>query len=419
MTEPRQMAVDAGAEYAERLERVQSTMSEAGVDALLVADDDDFTRPEGGNVRFLADAALPTVAGDPIKLVIVVPREGEPTLIVPPTGFNSAPLHVTQRSRIKRVVGPPPMSFLEAVAAMAGGARPGAVMAELVVAALHEAGLDRSCIGLCGTFDDLEQLCGRLPDARFVAATVLDDAGKPHDVVEYERTRTKTAYEVACMRRAGVCAEVGMRTFTQTVVEGVAYEEALAEVSRAMIAEGADETFCPASRGRGPSGTYSLPGWSYGSYVAGDMIAFELNARVSGYWAQMPRSWVVGGDPNSHQTKVYDCSWQAFEAMRERLVVGVTGAQLWDAGYAVVSRGGVEPFGRFGHGIGISQAEWFSVLGTDERRVQEGQTVVLHAPVFDPVTGNEALVGDQFVMHGGAALPVSGREMSKPALSTR
>jgi Xaa-Pro aminopeptidase len=408
---------DSRAEYAGRLARVRSTMAEAGVDALLVADTDDFTRPEGGNVRFLANVALPTSVGAPIALVAVVPREGEPTLIVPPTGFNSAPLLVSRRSWIERIAGPPPMPFLEAVKAMGGGARPGSGTAELVVAALEETGLSRSRIGLCGTFAGLDQVRELLPAATFVPATVLDDAGKPHDVVEYERTRTKTAYEIECMRHAQACVEAGMRVFEQVVVEGVPYTEAVAEGSRAMVREGAEETFCPASRGRGPSGTYSLPGWSYGTYARGDMIAFELNARVAGYWAQLPRSWVVGGEPDRDQSKAYDCAWRAFEVMRDRLAVGVTGAELWDAALAVVSGEGMEPFGRYGHGMGISQAEWFSVLVGDERRVQEGQSVVLHGAVFDPATGNEALVGEQFVMQDGEARPISTASLVKPALS--
>jgi hypothetical protein len=96
----------------------------------------------------------------------------------------------------------------------------------------------------------------------------------------------------------------------------------------------------------------------------------------------------------------------------------VTGAQLWDAGYRIVRSEGMEPFGRFGHGIGISQAEWFSVLVGDEGRVQDGQTVVLHAPVIDPANGNEALVGEQFVMLDGQPQPISGAgAQTRPALA--
>lgn len=210
-----------------------------------------------------------------------------------------------------------------------------------------------------------------------------------------------------------------MRSFEQVVVDGARYTEALAEVVTTMVREGAEETFCPGSRGRGPSGTYSMPGWSYGSYVWGDMIAFELNARVGGYWAQLPRTWVVGGEPDRDQVRLYDCAWESFEAMRDRLAVGVTGAELWDAAYAVVAREGAEPFGRFGHGMGISQNEWFSVLAGDRRRVQEGQSVVLHAAILDPATGNEALVGEQFVMQNGEAAPISSARLVKPPLGSR
>jgi hypothetical protein len=67
--------------------------------------------------------------------------------------------------------------------------------------------------------------------------------------------------------------------------------------------------------------------------------------------------------------------------------------------------------------MGLSQAGWFSVLAGDERRVQEGQSVVLHGAIFDPATGNEALIGEQFVMQDGQARPISTASLVKPALS--
>jgi Xaa-Pro aminopeptidase len=376
-------------------------MRGAGFDALVVADDDDAGRKEGGNVRFLSNAAVPWPFGDRFKLIVVVPVEGDVTLIVPSAAlFGSLPEMMRERTWIEHVVAPEPVTLLETLSP-SSPKPPGAP--GLVSETLRSQGLEGSRIGLCGTFPGAEELSALLPAASVDTAIVVDEGGNERDPVEFERCRTKSSWELTRMERAQELVEVGARTFAAALAEGVSYAEALAEVEYRMKIAGAEEVFVPASRGTFPSGSYSFPGWIEGRYANGEMIAFEINARVDGYWAQLPRTWVVGGQPTAHQQRLHEAAVSGFEAMRDRLEVGVTGSELWEAGLAAVQAAGFEPWARYGHGMGLTQIEWFSVLQGDSSRVQEGQSIVLHATAFDKSSGQEAMVGEQLVMRDGAA----------------
>jgi Xaa-Pro aminopeptidase len=284
---------------------------------------------------------------------------------------------------------------------MISGRSPAVVNAAMLSDALERLGLRSARIGLCGTFAGVEELRSSLPDAQIDAAAVEDDAGTKRDPVELERARTKSPWEVARMERAQELVELGAHTFASSLVAGAKYSSVLAEIEYRMKLAGAEEVFVPASRGSAPLGSYSLPGWLDGKYEDGETIAFEINARVEGYWAQLPRTWVVGGKPSPAQQRLHEATVRGFEAMRDRLEVGVTGSELWEVGLAPIEAAGFQPWGRFGHGMGLTQTEWFSVLGGDKSRVQEGQSIIIHASAIDKDTGAEALIGEQFVLEDG------------------
>jgi Xaa-Pro aminopeptidase len=395
-------AREDAAEFAGRLARVRAAMQELGFDALVVSDEDNPTRKAGGNVRFLANVAAPVPFVDKANLIVVLPLAGEPTLVVPVTGFSSLPLMMERRSWIAQVRSAEPATFEERMRTRRAGAAPAEQMTARVVAeALEASGLAGSRIGLCGSFPGLAEMKDMVEGARFEAAVVEDDVGIERDPVELERSRTKSAWEVARMERAQDCAEQGARAFAAALVDGATYDDVYAELEYRTKRAGAQEVHAPSSAGRAKTGTFSQPGWWQGVYQAGDMVSFEINARVDGYWAQLPRTWVIGGKPTTRQARLYEAALRGFEAMRDRLEVGVSGAELWDVGFAAVEAAGFEPWSQYGHAIGLMAAEWVALVPGERARVQEGQSIVVHASAIDNTTGDQALLGEHFVMTDG------------------
>ena len=391
------------AEYAARLERVRDLMRAQGFDALLISDNDDAGTPQGGAVRYLANVGVPMQYGPRPNLILVLPLDGDPVLIVPPTGLASLPGIVRARSWVPRVVCSAPEDLLESLKVLSAAGTPNAIVVSDIVAEIENAGLAQSRIGLCGQFPALGEVTEKLSGAHLERAAIDDDAGVSRDLLEFARARGKSPWEITRLERAQACVEVGTRTFRESLVEGSSYGETQARIDFACRMAGAEEVFWPSSKGSQPWQGYSMPGWIEGRYAAGDMVAFEVNARVDGYIAQLPRTWIVGGNPTKNQARVYDTARRCYEAMLARVEVGVSGGELWDAGIGVIEDAGLAPWARHGHGMGLSMSEWFSLLPGDKGRVQEGQSIVVHATVIDKATGDMAMVGDQLVVEGSAA----------------
>jgi len=355
-----------------------------GLDALILAGDDDPARPDPGNVRYFVNASLPMTVADRIKLFLLLPSDGEPTLVVSPMmAFSSlAEAILCKRSWVKTVITPS-TSIPDELASL-----------------LKSKGLDSGKIGFCGNHPEFAQVRALLPGAIVEPARVRDDSGQERDLVDLLRVQL-TKWEIARLEQAQHAVEEGARALAASLVAGRTYNEMLAEVEYRARRAGAEELFVPFSKGAEEWAHYGPPGWIEGTFKEGDMVAFELNARIDGYWAQLPRTFLVGAQPSENQTYVFETACRAHEAMRDKLKVGVTGAALWSAGFEMIDRAGLQPWARHGHGMGLSMSEWFSVLPDDETRVQDGQSLVLHATVIDSRTGSQALVGDQYVIEDG------------------
>jgi Xaa-Pro dipeptidase len=279
---------------------------------------------------------------------------------------------------------------------------PAASAEEELAVLLKESGLDDATIGTCGSHAEFDALRPLLPGARIQPALVTDDSGRDRDLMDSLRVQL-TDWEIARMELAEHAVEEGAKGLAHALTPGMTYGEMLTEVEYRARRAGAEELFVPFSKGPEAWAQYAPPGWIDGTFRPGNMVAFELNARVDGYWAQLPRTFLVGDEPTENQLRVHETACRAHDAMRAALRPGVTGGELWQAGIEVITAGGLEPWARHGHGMGLSMSEWFSVLPDDESRVQEGQSLVLHATVIDKSTGNQALVGDQYVVKDGKA----------------
>jgi hypothetical protein len=64
-------------------------------------------------------------------------------------------------------------------------------------------------------------------------------------------------------------------------------------------------------------------------------------------------------------------------------------------------------WGRFGHGMGLSMAEAVDVMRGDDNALDDGHCLELHAGVKDPRSMQSVLIGEQYMIEGGRAVPLS------------
>jgi Xaa-Pro aminopeptidase len=320
---------------------------------------------------------------------VVVSDKRDPTLVVPPGALNCIPKWAAKNSWVSEIrcterdSWPPPLGLVDDL-----------------VPALQDHGLARGRIGTCGEIRELEGLRQRLPDAQFTPATVGTGRAGRRDIVERVRA-VKSAWEVEYLEQAQRAADAGMRAFMQEVRPGL--KQTLV-VTRAILAAqeaGADEANVYMSAGTDP--------WVWGPYRGdltfseGDLVAVEFNARVNGYVAQIARSGVLGRAPTASQRRVMEVGRTSQRRMIERIRPGITGGELWDTGLEPVKQAGLEPYGRYGHGMGLSLAEAFDILARDNGSVQEGFCIEVHCGLYDPSTMASALIGDQLMVRNGTA----------------
>ena len=372
-------------DFARRLQKVWGLMADNDLRALIVYDDDRMTG--GGSVRYLANF-FSTHALTPSALVIV-PNQ-EPTLCIKP-GFQGCQFSWAQMcSWVQKVKGTPSGPW-------------DADWVKDILEALSEDGFSGGKVGIDGMkimpFRIFEKLRSKLTGGTLEDATGL---------VEKVR-QTKSPSEVELLRRAAILSEAGIKVFFDAAKPGVLQAEAIAEAEIAVRKLGAAEAMMYMGTG--------LP-WIWGSrrgnlrFDRGAMVAAEFNARYAGYHGQICRTLILG-DPTAKQKIIYETVVTAYEQMLSLTRPGVTAEKLFNAGMAVIEKAGFEYSGvRFGHALGLSLAEGFSIAPGNKTLVDEGTCLVLHPNIVLPTSGDSAIHGDPVMLgKNGAEVLASGKQV--------
>lgn len=363
-------------EFAGRVARVQQSMAEAGLAALIVYDDDRMTG--GGSVRYLSNF-FNTGMLNASALVLVAGRE--PTLCIAP-GFQRCQFAWAQNlSWIRKVKGTPSGMWR-------------VDWATDLTDALGEAGFAGGKVGIDGmefmSHRLVEDLAGRLGGSSIAGVTGL-----------VERVRqTKSVAEAELLRRAASLSSLGMTAFIEAVKPGVRQAEAIAAAEFAAKKAGAEEGMMYMGTG--------LP-WIWG-YRRGDlrfgnghMVAAEFNARYLGYHGQVCRTFTLG-EASTRQQTIQITVATAYERMLASTEPGTTAEQLFDVGMAVIRHAGFEYSGvRFGHGLGLSLAEGFSIAPGVKTVIQQGACLALHPNIVVSATGDAAIYGEPILLTQGGA----------------
>ncbi len=372
-------------EFAHRLQKVWELMADNGLGALVVYDDDRMTG--GGSVRYLSNF-FSTHPLSP-SAVVVVPHQ-EPTLCIKP-GFQGCQFDWAKMcSWIPKVKGTPSGAW-------------DADWAKDILEALSEAGFSGGKVGIDGMRFMPHRLIERLK-GELDGGTLENAAG----LVEKVR-QIKSASEIGLLRRAAILSEAGINVFSSAVKAGGLQAEAIAEAELAVRKLGAAEGLMYMGTG--------LP-WVWGSrrgnlrFDHGAMVAAEFNARYEGYHGQVCRTLILG-DSTSKQKTIHEAVVTAYEQMLPLTKPGITAEELFNAGMVVIKRAGFDYSGvRFGHALGLSLAEGFSIEPGDRTPIGKGTCLVLHPNITLPSSGDSAIHGDPVVVgENGTEVLTSGKQV--------
>ena len=321
------------AEFAERGERLQALVAQAGFDVLLVnASESDFA-----NVRYLTDYwPVFESAG------VVVPPAGPLTLLIGP----ESDAYAGDRSRLARI------RKLSEYRESADPVYPDIDVASYA-SVFEEVGVvDPRRIGIAGSFATnfvmLESLRAAFPRAELRRADDL-----------LTRLRAiKSPAELDCLRAAFAISEEALDRALDEIAPGMTELQVVGTVQEAIYARGAEYEGMVQYVLSGPNSRHAISRATDRVLRAGEVIQLNVSARVGGYSSGVGRP-ISLGPLRADQREILEFGLQAHRATASWLAAGVTASDVAKRFRRFYSEHGRDALYLYGpcHGLGLIEVE--------------------------------------------------------------
>lgn len=338
-------------EFAERIARVQKQVQQKGLDALLVhSHEADFA-----NVRYLSDYwPLFETAG------VLVPAEGEPTLLIGPESEAFA----ADRSKIKRIrkmieyresaepdyPGVAVCSFPE-VFAEALGNRP-----------LRRLGIAGYALLALPVYDALR---------RTLPAVKLEKA----DDILFSLRSKKSPAEITLLQKAFTISEEALDEVLEVIRPGMSELEIVGVAQKAIYARGAEYEGHPLYVLSGPNSRHAISRPSARRIQAGELLQLNIGARVGGYSSSVGCPVAVG-KVSAEARRLMEAGLEGHRQTMQWMRAGVPAKEVATRFYAFMEQLGVSDNLLYGpcHGLGMMEVERPWIETTSEYLLEENMT---------------------------------------------
>jgi Xaa-Pro dipeptidase len=340
-----QWAVFSKEDIESRWVRARQLMDHAGLDTLLVCNEENFQYFTGTSSTLGLHYSVTRPA------VLVFPLKGDPIAVVGELVVDSFKMtsHVEQVKGYQDVVRFP---------------------YELVVDALRELGSKR-----IGAELGQEQRMGMPVGDYLSIVDTLSDMTFVDAAPQLIKSRmVKTAEEVSYMRQAAdITGRARQRMFDE-IHKGMTERDVARFLRRLILEEGGDRT----------SFIHLISGFPAAHsqhhldrpLVKGSLLYVDAGAYVRYHTIDYARFATLGPASDEHK-RAHAALLEANAAMTSALAPGVTCAQLHHIGHQVLENAGYEipPSGRIGHGQGIQFTEPPSITPDDHTVLEEGMVI--------------------------------------------
>lgn len=352
-------------EFADRLARVQAAMAEQELDLLLLYGDDRAVF--GANAtRWLLDYAAHFES-----CCVVVPARGMPHVATgaEAESFYRNTARLGQVHVVRDFCMPDeeyPYTHPIPFAAYADAAR-------------QELGGPVSRIGIVERIWAPEWLMDRwresFPEAQIEA----------FDRQWYALKARKSPAELDVIRYAYQVAELGLAAGLASLRAGISERDVAAEIEYAMRKAGSEGSGIDTIVGSGVRNTSPILTRAYPRVIEpGDMVLLTIAPRYEGYHAAIGRPVMVDGAPSPQQAIASRAAIAAADATVAALRPGATGAEVAQAGLAVLREHGVVELCVYSgnHSVGTSEFEPPILTSTSDYVVHEDMVVSVDVPLF-------------------------------------
>lgn len=364
--------MDIAQDLRQRLARVRDGMAERGIGGLIVYYGAQHNMLRMDQLAYLTD--FRTIGPS----ILLVPKEGEPSLIVTPQWDEA---RARETMPFGRVVG------------------------------VDASELARTAGALAAKLDKPLGIVGRevmpLGFAREFAAQFNVELIDGGDVIK-SIAATRTAIELERVTRAAAIADEGFRVLCDAAHIGMREYELAAEVEAAMQAMGSEDNFGLIAAG---AHNIAIRAPTDRRLEAGDVIVGEITPAYRGFHAQLCRTFILG-EPTAVQREKYDMLLKAlhegFKAAKpgrpsKEIAVAVNKV-ISDRGYGEYCR---QPYMRTrGHGLGLGGVVPYDVTEDGGPVLAQNMTMVIHPNQYIPETGY-MMLGDTVVIEESGPRPLT------------
>jgi len=356
-------------EFQNRLDRAQSLMAGAGLDALVLTTETDVRYFTGFLTRFWESPTRPWF--------LVVPQTGMPVAVIPSIG--AALMRKTWITDIRTWSAPDLTD--DGVTLLADTIR------QVVGAGARIGVPDGHGTHLRMPLQDYQRIQDLLPQAKFTS---------DQRIIETLR-RIKSGAELAKIERACTIAGRAFDRVGEIAGAGVPLDRVFRDFQSLCLAEGADWVPYLAG-GTGPLGYDDVISPAAPEPLQqGHVLMLDTGLVWDGYFCDFDRNYAIG--PVSDEVhSAYAKLLEATQAGQEAAVISATATDIYHAMDRVLTGGlGGGDAGRLGHGLGMQLTEWPSFIATDPTEIVAGMVITLE-PGITMSDGSVLVHEDDFVI---------------------
>ncbi|MSO92806.1 MAG: aminopeptidase P family protein [Rhodospirillales bacterium] len=363
-------------EYKSRVAKMQELLDANRLDAMLVTSED--------NYRYLTGFDSPTWVNLTRPRYCVVPRAGEPFLVVPANAAIICERTAPSIADVRTWIAPNPAD--DGVSIVADGLRSFATKYKRVAA---ELGAESRMTMPIGDFLRLKDMLAPIEIVdgfKFLLALRM----------------VKSPAEVARIRRIAGIVSDSFDALKGSLRVGQSELEAGQIFKIDMLKRGAHTVpYVCVSSDRGGYRSINV-GPCERTFNKGDLLMLDTGSAFEGYYCDFNRNYVFG-KPSDELQGFHQLVWDSTEVGLKAVRPGVRMCDVWKAMADYLAANAGKGYlrkkqGRLGHGIGLRMCEPPSFSGIDETVIKAGMTLTLEPSIAFPVPGKDG-TEERVVVH--------------------
>lgn len=368
-------------EFETRVQNAQRLMHRDSLDALLFMTEREFTYFAGFQSNFWQSPTRPWF--------LVIPANGKPIAVIPSIGENALSLSWIDDVRIWASPCPEDEGISLLAETLKGIATGHGRIGVPMGPETH----------LRMPANDVDMLKNALGGLGMIDATEIIRALR---MVKSEREIIKHKY---------ICdlVSVAYENIPNIVRAGMSERQVLQAYRLDVLSRGADTVpYIVSTAGQdGSDDAIRFP--NDRPMVNGDVLFIDTGAEIDGYYCDFDRNFAIG-EPTEATKFAYDLAYKATDAGIAAVRPGVRACDVWQAMADVLATGGAQGggVGRMGHGVGLHNTEWPSLMPTDKTVLQEGMVLAIE-PGYDFAPGKMMLHEENVVVRADGAELVTRR----------